>query len=53
AAEIISILDGSAPERDLARQLVQDILTLAEETPRDKEGFFTRTAQRLAEAASR
>ena len=53
AADIISILDGSAPENDLGRKLVQDILALVEKPPKEKSDFSTRTAQRLAESASR
>jgi hypothetical protein len=51
AADIIGILDGSAPEKDLSRQLVQDVSTLVEKRPKEESHFSTRTAQRLAEAA--
>ncbi len=51
AADIISILDGSAPEKDLNRQLVQDVLILVEKKPQGESRFATRTAQRLAQAA--
>ncbi len=50
-ADIISILDGSAPAADLSRQLVQDVLTLVEKKPEEEPHFSTRTAQRLAESA--
>ena len=51
AADIVSILDGSAPEKDLNRQLVQDVATLVEKKPQEESRFSTRTAQRLAEDA--
>jgi hypothetical protein len=52
AADIISILEGSAPEKDLNQQLVQDVRTLVEKRPQEESRFSTRTAQRLSEAAS-
>jgi hypothetical protein len=51
AADIISILDGSAPAADLSRQLVQDVLTLVGKKPKGESHLATRTAQRLAAAA--
>jgi hypothetical protein len=51
AADIISILDGSAPAGDANRRLVQDILNLVEKTPGEQPEFSTRTARRLAETA--
>lgn len=51
AADIISLLDGSAPESDANRQLFQDVMTLVEKRPEKDRQFVTRTAQRLAAAA--
>ncbi len=49
-AEIISILEGSAPADDLNRRLVQDVMALVEKQPEKELHFSTRTAQRLAES---
>ncbi|MDI6853735.1 MAG: hypothetical protein QME75_09065 [Deltaproteobacteria bacterium] len=51
AADVISILDGSAPEKDANARLVQDVLTLVAAKPEEGRQFATRTAQRLAAAA--
>ncbi len=51
AADIMSILDGSAPKNDANSRLVQDVLTLVETKPEEARQFSTRTAQRLAAAA--
>jgi hypothetical protein len=51
AADIISILEGSAPAGDANRELVQDVLNLVEKTRGEQPEFLTRTARRLAETA--
>lgn len=50
AADIISILEGTAPAQDLNRRIVQDVLALVEKWAGKEAHFSTRTAQRLAEA---
>ncbi|MFA4903037.1 MAG: hypothetical protein WC600_09850 [Desulfobaccales bacterium] len=47
---ILELLAGRGAERDLNRQLYQDILTLLAEAAETPRQFSTRTAQRLAEA---
>jgi hypothetical protein len=44
---VLELLAGQAPERDLNRQLFQDVLTLLEEDTGAPRQFTTRTAQRL------
>jgi hypothetical protein len=44
---VVELLAGQAPERDLNRQLFQDVLTLLEEDTGAPRRFTTRTAQRL------
>ncbi len=46
---ILELLAGRGAERDLNRQLYQDVLTLVAETAGPPQQFSTRTAQRLAE----
>lgn len=50
AADIISILEGTAPAQDLNQRIVQDVLALMEKEPGKETHFSTRTAQRLSEA---
>jgi hypothetical protein len=47
-ASILELLAGRGAERDLNRQLFQDILTLLAEDAESPRQFSTRTAQRLA-----
>jgi hypothetical protein len=47
---ILELLAGRGAERDLNRQLFQDVLTLLAEEAESPRQFNTRTAQRLAEA---
>lgn len=49
---ILELLAGRGAERDLNRQLFQDVLTLLAEDANSPRQFSTRTAQRLAEAMS-
>jgi hypothetical protein len=44
---VLELLAGQAPERDLNRQLFQDVLTLLEEDTGAPRQFTTRTAQQL------
>jgi hypothetical protein len=46
-AAVLELLAGQAPERDLNRQLFQDVLTLLEEDTGAARQFITRTAQQL------
>ncbi len=45
---ILELLAGQGAERDLNRQLFQDVLTLLDEETEFPQKFSTRTAQRLA-----
>jgi hypothetical protein len=47
---ILELLAGHGAERDLNRQLFQDVLTLLAEEAKSPRQFSTRTAQRLVEA---
>jgi hypothetical protein len=47
---ILELLAGRGAERDLNRQLYQDVLTLVAEAAGPPRKFSTRTAQRLSEA---
>jgi hypothetical protein len=44
---VLELLAGQAPERDLNRQIFQDVLTLLEEDTGAPRQFITRTAQQL------
>ena len=46
---VMELLAGQGAERDLNRQLFQDILTLLQENPETPPQYTTRTARRLAE----
>ena len=48
---VLELLAGQAPERDLNRQLFQDVLTLLEEDTGAPRRFATRTAQQLGNPA--
>jgi hypothetical protein len=50
SAAVLELLAGRGAERDLNRQLFQDILTLLAEDAEPPKKFSTRTAQRLAAA---
>ncbi|MHB9074351.1 MAG: hypothetical protein ACYC6G_12585 [Desulfobaccales bacterium] len=50
---ILELLTGRGAERDLNRQLFQDVLALLAEEAEAPRQFSTRTAQRLAESMSR
>ena len=50
---VLELLAGQGAERDLNRQLFQDVLALLEEKGEAPRQFATRTAQRLAEAAEK
>jgi hypothetical protein len=50
---ILELLAGQGVERDLNRQLFQDVLTLLAEDAESPRQFNTRTAQRLAEAGGK
>ena len=50
---VLELLAGQAAERDLNRQLFQDILALLEEKADAHRQFATRTAQRLAQESGR
>jgi hypothetical protein len=45
---VLELLAGQGAERDLNRQIFQDVLALLEETNEPTRQFATRTAQRLA-----
>jgi hypothetical protein len=48
---VLELLAGQAPERDLNRQLFQDVLTLLEDDTGTPRQFITRTAQHLGNPA--
>jgi len=48
---VLELLAGQAPERDLNRQLFQDVLTLLEEAPGAPRQFSTRTARQFSNPA--
>ncbi|MDP3182260.1 MAG: hypothetical protein Q8M54_05515 [Desulfobaccales bacterium] len=45
---VVGLLTGKGEERDLNRQLFDDVLTLLQEKPQPSPHYHTRTAQRLA-----
>ena len=47
---VLELLAGQGAERDLNRQIFQDVLALLEEKTEPTRQFATRTAQRLATA---
>ena len=47
---VLELLTGQGAERDLNRQIFQDVLALLEEKTEPTRQFATRTAQRLATA---
>jgi len=50
---VLELLTGQGAERDLNRQVFQDVMTLPEEKPGAARQFTTRTAQKLASSLSR
>jgi hypothetical protein len=50
---VLELLAGQGAERDLNRQLFQDVLTLLDEKAGPPRHFATRTAQKLAESRPR
>jgi hypothetical protein len=53
ALAVLELLAGQGAERDLNRQIFQDVLALLEEKAGPTRQFATRTAQRLAGSLSR
>jgi hypothetical protein len=50
---VLGLLAGQGAERDLNRQLFQDVMTLLDGEAGSRRPFATRTAQKLAESLSR
>jgi hypothetical protein len=48
ADAVVALLTGKGEERDLNRQLFEDVMTLLQEKPASPSHYHTRTAQRLA-----